>query len=128
MYDDAVELQQFFVTQRDKLCKDGERFVSPALVFIKRHLLQDLDEERKSKADTESKEDEKQKELEKGAGKQHSQVSTTSGAKISLTMNTVFELICIGYRYLTNPNNLMDWNSCILNQFLSMTLWKIALG
>lgn len=77
MYDDAVELQQFFVTQRDRLCKDGERFVSPALVFIKRHLLQDLDEERKSKADAEGKEDEKQRELEKGEGKQKSQVSRT---------------------------------------------------
>lgn len=77
MYDDAVELQQFFVTQRDRLCKDGERFVSPALVFIKRHLLQDLDEERKSKADAEGKEDEKQRELEKREGKQKSQVSLT---------------------------------------------------
>ncbi|KAJ7360053.1 hypothetical protein OS493_019144 [Desmophyllum pertusum] len=61
MYDDAVELQQFFVSQRDKLCKDGERFVSPALVLIKRHLLQDLDEERKTKAEAESKEDENKK-------------------------------------------------------------------
>lgn len=59
-YDDAVELQQFFVSQRDKLCKDGERFVSPALVLIKRHLLQELDEERKTKAEAEAKEDNKQ--------------------------------------------------------------------
>ncbi|XP_058969432.2 protein polybromo-1 isoform X2 [Pocillopora verrucosa] len=80
MYDDAVELQQFFVTQRDRLCKDGERFVSPALVFIKRHLLQDLDEERKSKADAEGKEDEKQRELEKGEGKQKSQVPVSDEA------------------------------------------------
>lgn len=56
-YDDAVELQQLFVSQRDKLCKDGERFVSPALVIIKRHLLQELDEERKTKAEAEAKED-----------------------------------------------------------------------
>ena len=49
MYDDAVDLQRYFVIQRDKLCKDGERFVSPALVIIKRHLLQELDEERKAK-------------------------------------------------------------------------------
>ena len=56
-YDDAVELQRLFVSQRDKLCKDGERFVSPALVIIKRHLLQELDEERKTKAEAEAKED-----------------------------------------------------------------------
>ena len=60
MYDDAVELQQLFVSQRDKLCKDGERFVSPALVIIKRHLLQELDEERKLKAEAELKEDKSQ--------------------------------------------------------------------
>lgn len=60
MYDDAVELQQLFLSQRDKLCKDGERFVSPALVIIKRHLSQELDEERKTKAEAEAKEDAKQ--------------------------------------------------------------------
>lgn len=60
MYDDAVELQQLFLNQRDKLCKDGERFVSPALVIIKRHLSQELDEERKTKAEAEAKEDAKQ--------------------------------------------------------------------
>lgn len=43
--------------QRDKLCKDGERFVSPALLITKRHLLQELDEERKIKAEAEAKED-----------------------------------------------------------------------
>ena len=45
------------MSQRDKLCKDGERFVSPALVIIKRHLLQELDEERKFKVEAEAKED-----------------------------------------------------------------------
>ena len=59
-----MELQQYFVSQRDKLCKDGERFVSPALLVIRRHLQQELDEERKTKAETEAKEDERQKELD----------------------------------------------------------------
>ena len=68
-YDDAVELQQLFVIQRDKLCKDGERFVSPALLISKRHLLQELDEERKIKAEAEAKEDSVQ-------GNQQSQAST----------------------------------------------------
>ena len=54
--------------QRDKLCKDGERFVSPALLITKRHLLQELDEERKTKAEAEAKEDNLQ-------GNQQSQVS-----------------------------------------------------
>ena len=75
MYDDAVELQQYFVIQRDKLCKDGERFVSPALVVIKRHLLQELDEERKAKIEAEGMEDEQQEELERREGKQQPQAS-----------------------------------------------------
>lgn len=65
MYDDAVELQVFFVTRRDKMCKDGERFISPALLITRRHLVQELDEERKKKAEIEGKEDEKLKAQEK---------------------------------------------------------------
>ncbi|XP_028398159.1 LOW QUALITY PROTEIN: protein polybromo-1-like [Dendronephthya gigantea] len=49
VYDDAVELQQFYVQQRDRVCKDGERFVSPAISQTKRHLQHELDEERKRK-------------------------------------------------------------------------------
>ncbi|XP_046839607.1 protein polybromo-1-like isoform X2 [Xenia sp. Carnegie-2017] len=49
IYDDAVELQLFYVQQRDRLCKDGERFVSPAISQTKRHLQHELDEERKRK-------------------------------------------------------------------------------
>ena len=65
MYDDAVELQVHFVVHRDKLCKDGERFISPALLISRRHLVQELDEERKKKAEAEAKEDEKLKAQEK---------------------------------------------------------------
>jgi len=64
VYDDAVELQVHYVTNRDKLCKDGERFISPALLVTKRHLVQELDEERKRKSDQEAKEDEKLKDQE----------------------------------------------------------------
>ena len=54
VYDDAVELQQFYVQQRDRVCKDGERFVSPAISQTKRHLQHELDEERKRKMKEES--------------------------------------------------------------------------
>ena len=53
-YDDAVELQQFYVQQRDRVCKDGERFVSPAISQTKRHLQHELDEERKRKTKEEA--------------------------------------------------------------------------
>lgn len=57
MYDDAVELQQFYVQQRDRVCKDGERFVSPAISQTKRHLQHELDEERKRKTKEEASDD-----------------------------------------------------------------------
>jgi len=92
MYDDAVELQQYFVIQRDKLCKDGERFVSPALVVIKRHLLQELDEERKAKIEAEGKEDEQQRELERREGKQQ-QVSYNE--MFNTFNNSIYCSICL---------------------------------
>jgi hypothetical protein len=70
MYDDAVELQVYFVNRRDKICKDGERFISPALLVTRRHLIQELDEERKKKAEMEGQEDEKLKAQEKKDGKE----------------------------------------------------------
>ncbi|KAK3750182.1 hypothetical protein QZH41_015411 [Actinostola sp. cb2023] len=69
MYDDAVELQVHFVNHRDKLCKDGERFISPALLITRRHLVQELDDEHKKKAELEGQEDEKLKAQEKKEGK-----------------------------------------------------------
>ena len=49
-----MELQQFYVQQRDRVCKDGERFVSPAISQTKRHLQHELDEERKQKVKEEA--------------------------------------------------------------------------
>lgn len=70
MYDDAVELQQYFVAERDKLCKDGERFISPALLVVtRRHLQQELDDDRKNKAEAESKEDARLREIDRREGR-----------------------------------------------------------
>lgn len=59
MYEDATELQVFFVTQRDVLCKDGQTFMSPALNYTKRLLVSQIDEEKKMKQNTEENDDEK---------------------------------------------------------------------
>ena len=59
MYEDATELQVFFVTQRDTFCKDGQMFMSPALNFTKRKLLSQIEEEKKAKQKEEEKDDEK---------------------------------------------------------------------
>ena len=59
MFEDATELQVFFVIQRDVLCKDGQTFMSPALNHTKRKLLNQIEEERKMKQNTEENDDEK---------------------------------------------------------------------
>ena len=59
MYEDSAELQVFFVTQRDILCKDGQTFMSPALNYTKRKVLSQIEEEKKAKQNNEEIEDEK---------------------------------------------------------------------
>jgi len=59
MYEDAAELQVFFATERDVLCKDGQTFMSPALNHTKRKVLNEIEEEKKNKQKTEENEDEK---------------------------------------------------------------------
>ena len=59
MYEDAIELQIYFVTQRDILSKDGQTFMSPALHLAKRKLISQIEEEKKTKQNSEEKDDEK---------------------------------------------------------------------
>lgn len=49
LYEDAVEMQHFFIKKRDEICKNGEILLTPALSYTERHLQASLDAERKSK-------------------------------------------------------------------------------
>ena len=49
IYEDAVELQQFFIRIRDELCKNGEILLSPALSYTTKHLHNDVEKEKKGK-------------------------------------------------------------------------------
>ncbi|GFO15453.1 polybromo 1 [Plakobranchus ocellatus] len=53
LYEDAVELQTFFIKTRDELCKNGELLLTPALSYTDRHLEQDIEEEQRSKQEQE---------------------------------------------------------------------------
>ena len=57
VFDDAVEVQKFFITLRDKLCKNGESFSSPAISYTHRHLSKSVEEETERKAPDEAAED-----------------------------------------------------------------------
>lgn len=58
IFEDAVELQQFFIKTRDELCKNGKYYYSPALQFDTNRFANVLDVQRKEKKVFEMKEDE----------------------------------------------------------------------
>lgn len=67
IFEDSVELQQFFVKIRDELCKNGELLLSPALSYTSRHLHADVEQEKREKLPQEMEEDRlKVEEDEKG--------------------------------------------------------------
>ncbi|XP_073448547.1 protein polybromo-1 isoform X15 [Aquarana catesbeiana] len=69
IYEDSVELQQFFIKIRDELCKNGEILLSPALSYTTKHLHNDVEKEKKEKMPKEFEEDKAKREEEKKAEK-----------------------------------------------------------
>ncbi|CAL1527080.1 unnamed protein product [Lymnaea stagnalis] len=65
LYEDAVEMQTFFIKTRDELCKNGEMVLTPALSYTERHLTLALEKEQKEKQEQEKQDQEKQEEGEK---------------------------------------------------------------
>ncbi|CAJ1050640.1 polybromo 1%2C like isoform X2 [Xyrichtys novacula] len=64
IFEDAVELQQFFIKIRDELCKNGEILLSSALNYTLKHLHSDVDQEKREKIPKEIEEDRKKEEEE----------------------------------------------------------------
>uniref|UniRef100_A0A3Q3KGU8 Protein polybromo-1 n=1 Tax=Monopterus albus TaxID=43700 RepID=A0A3Q3KGU8_MONAL len=57
VFEDAVELQQFFIKIRDELCKNGEILLSSALNYTFKHLHSDVEQEKREKIPKEIEED-----------------------------------------------------------------------
>lgn len=57
MFEDAVELHQFFIKIRDELCKNGEILLSTALNYTFKHLHNDVEQEKREKIPKEIEED-----------------------------------------------------------------------
>lgn len=64
IFEDAVELQQFFIKIRDELCKNGEILLSSALNYTSKHLHSDVEQEKREKIPKEIEEDKQKKEEE----------------------------------------------------------------
>lgn len=58
IFEDSVEMQSYFIKQRDELCKNGELLQSPALSYTLMHLTAAVESLRQSKILQESLEDE----------------------------------------------------------------------
>jgi len=58
MYEDACELEMYFIIERDRLCKDGLRLTSRALNTTLKFVQNEIDAQRKDKQKMESQEDE----------------------------------------------------------------------
>uniref|UniRef100_A0A8C1X8C5 Protein polybromo-1 n=1 Tax=Cyprinus carpio TaxID=7962 RepID=A0A8C1X8C5_CYPCA len=65
IFEDSVELQQFFIRIRDELCKNGEILLSPALSYTTKHLHSEVEKEKKEKLPKEYEEDKLKREEEK---------------------------------------------------------------
>ena len=61
LYEDALELQHYFVQTRDDLCKNGERLLTPALSYTDNQLRKAIEKEKKEKLSQEQREDEEKK-------------------------------------------------------------------
>lgn len=57
IFEDSVELQQFFIKIRDELCKNGEILLSSALNYTLKHLHSDVEQEKREKIPKEIEED-----------------------------------------------------------------------
>ncbi|CAI9744411.1 protein polybromo-1-like isoform X6 [Octopus vulgaris] len=64
LYEDAVEMQLFFIKIRDELCKNGEILLTPALSYTEKHLQAALEAEKKEKLPKEQQDEEKKRNLE----------------------------------------------------------------
>uniref|UniRef100_A0AAQ4NW40 Polybromo 1, like n=1 Tax=Gasterosteus aculeatus aculeatus TaxID=481459 RepID=A0AAQ4NW40_GASAC len=69
IFEDAVELQQFFIKIRDELCKNGEILQSSSLIYTSKHLHSDVEQEKREKIPKEIEEDRLKAEEEKQENK-----------------------------------------------------------
>ncbi|XP_051986162.1 polybromo 1, like isoform X1 [Xyrauchen texanus] len=97
IFEDSVELQQFFVKIRDELCKNGEILLTPALSYTSKHLHADIDQEKREKLPQEIEEDRLKREEdskalpEEGKLEGHAGSRWPSGSQSSYSQDCSFE-------------------------------------
>uniref|UniRef100_A0AAR2J535 Protein polybromo-1 n=1 Tax=Pygocentrus nattereri TaxID=42514 RepID=A0AAR2J535_PYGNA len=129
IFEDSVELQQFFVKIRDELCKNGEILLTPALSYTFKHLHADVDQEKREKLPQEIEEDrlkgeEEKKDEEKEGGPTGGQWSTDPQSAYSQNCSFENSTYSIGDCVYVQPTeaNLQPHIVCIEK------LWKDEAG
>lgn len=88
VFEDAVELQQFFIKIRDELCKNGEILLSSALNYTFKHLHSDVEQEKREKIPKEIEEDKQKKEEDEEESKEGGKAAYLQGEAWQSEMET----------------------------------------
>ncbi|XP_044032528.1 polybromo 1, like isoform X6 [Siniperca chuatsi] len=88
IFEDAVELQQFFIKIRDELCKNGEILLSSSLNYTSKHLHSDVEQEKREKIPNEIEEDRRKKEEEEEQNKEGEKAEDLPGESWQLESET----------------------------------------
>lgn len=91
IFDDSVELQQFFIKIRDELCKNGEILMSSALNFTLKHLHSDVEQEKREKIPKEIEEDRQKAEEEETKGWCKCEVYSLNASVINVSVLVFFK-------------------------------------
>nr|XP_055068904.1 polybromo 1, like isoform X2 [Misgurnus anguillicaudatus] len=110
IFEDSVELQQFFVKIRDELCKNGEILLTPALSYTSKHLHADVDQEKREKLPEEMEEDQLKREEEKKALPEDGKVEGPAGSQWSSGSQSAYSQDC------SFENNTYSVGDCVYVQ------------
>ncbi|XP_046881152.1 polybromo 1, like isoform X1 [Hypomesus transpacificus] len=94
IFEDAVELQHFFIKIRDELCKNGEILLTPALSYTHKHLNSDVEQEKREKLPKEMEEDKQKREEENKEGEKPEDLpggAWQSGTECTYSQDCSFE-------------------------------------
>uniref|UniRef100_A0A8C3A8C3 Protein polybromo-1 n=1 Tax=Cyclopterus lumpus TaxID=8103 RepID=A0A8C3A8C3_CYCLU len=91
IFEDAVELQQFFIKIRDELCKNGEILQSSSLNYTSKHLHSDVEQEKREKIPKEIEEDKLKTEEEEKENKEGEKAEDLPGESES---ERVYSQVC----------------------------------
>lgn len=81
VYEDCVELQLYFIQQRDELCKRGEILLTPALSHTEHQLMRHVEANRKERMTKEQRDDEERKKLGTDTTSGHGATGGSAGNK-----------------------------------------------